>query len=151
VSDPQGYGMKTTIEERRISAAARWDRAVRSVRSAHISVGRSRWLLTSSRAVLDRPRCPFRGGADWEPDEAAMRGRVRRLIEVGVLPLFAFGRLVAGSCRVAHDCIVCGGGIKIGEDEVEIASPTGAVIVYLHRRCLDMRAYRERLAADDAP
>ena len=77
--------MKTTIEERRISAAARWDHAVRSVRSAHIKVGSSRWLLTSSRAVLDRPRCPFWGGADWEPDDAAVRGRVRRLIDGGAM------------------------------------------------------------------
>ena len=107
--------MKTTIEERQVSAAARWDCATRSVRCGRTTVARSRWLLTSSRAVLDRPRPPFRGGADSQPDEATVRRRVGHLIDVGFLPLLSFGRLGVGPCRAPHDCTVCGGGIKIGE------------------------------------
>jgi hypothetical protein len=120
--------MKTT-EERTASAAARGEHAVASVDRGRASVDASRWLLTSSRAALDRPRPSFSGGADSEPDEVDVRVRVRRLIEVGFLSRFGSGRLVAGICRVAHDCTVCGAGIQIGEQEVEIVARGQTVVI----------------------
>jgi hypothetical protein len=88
--------------------------------------------------VLDRPRPSFSGGPDSKPDEVDVRERVRRLIEVGFLSRFGSGRLVAGICRVAHDCTVCGAGIQIGEQEVEIVARGRTFVIYLHRPCLEI-------------
>jgi hypothetical protein len=130
--------MKATIAERQASAAARWDHAVASLGRGRASVDGSRWLLTSSRALLDRPHPPFSGGADVQPDEAATRLRVRELIDVGILPRVSSGLLMTGPCRVAHNCMACGAGIKIGEHEIEIISRSDAVVIYLHRACLEI-------------
>ena len=130
--------MRATLDSRLASAIARWDQAVAAVRHGRITVDRTRWSVAHSRAMLDRPRPPFGGGADLEPDTATVRDRVRRLIDAGILPRFSSGILLAGPCRVPHNCTVCGGGIKVGEQEVEIVSRTGAVVIYLHRACLEM-------------
>lgn len=42
------------------------------------------------------------------------------------------------SCIVPHGCTICGAEIRIGEREIEIVSRTGAVKIYLHRRCFDI-------------
>jgi hypothetical protein len=126
-----------TIEDRRARAAARWACGLARVEHGAVTVERSDWLLSSSRALLDCPRPPFRGGADVQPDEAATRQRVRSLIDAGILPRFSSGYLLAGPCRVAYNCTVCGDGIKVGEQEVEIVSRTGAVVIHLHRACLE--------------
>jgi hypothetical protein len=125
-----------TIENRQASAAARWNCAVRSVSFGRISVGSSRWLLTSSRAVLDRPRPPFKGGGDPPFDEVAVRQRLQLLVGSGVLPHFHSGRLWAGRARVEHACTICSMKIVVGEIELELTSPTG-VVIFLHRRCFD--------------
>jgi hypothetical protein len=130
--------MSPTVAARAASAITRWDHAVARVRHGRITVDRTRWMVSHSRALLDRPRPPFGGGSDSAPDEATVRGRVRDLIDTGVLPRFSSGTLISGPCRVAHNCTVCGGGIKVGEKEVELVSRTGAVVIYLHRPCLDI-------------
>jgi hypothetical protein len=128
--------MKTTVDERQASAATRWDHAVACVARGRSSVDASRWLLTSSRAVLDRPRPPFRGGSDPPFDVAAVRERLRLLVTSGVLPHFHSGRLWAGRCRVEHACTICSTKIVVGQIELEMTSPTG-VVIFLHRRCVD--------------
>jgi hypothetical protein len=128
--------MNTTIETRRARAAIRWDHAVACVDRGRATVGASRWLLTSSRAVLDRPRPPFRGGGDAPFDEVAVRQRLELLIGSGVLPHFHSGRLWAGRARVEHACTICSMRIVVGEIELELTSPTG-VVIFVHRRCFD--------------
>jgi hypothetical protein len=125
-----------TIDERQASAAARWEYAVASVGRGRTSLDRSEWLLTSSRAILDRPRPPFSGGGDPPFDVAAVRQRLRLLVGSGVLPHFHSGRLWAGRCRVPHACTICSMMIVVGEIELEMTSPTG-VVIFLHRRCFD--------------
>jgi hypothetical protein len=122
-----------TIEERQASAAARWDRAVKSVSFGWADIARSRWLLTSSRAVLDRPRPPFRGGGDPPLDWAAVRARVRMLIDASLLPKIFAGQAWAGPCESRHECAVCRIVIEVGEVEYEL--PLGGVQVFVHRRC----------------
>jgi hypothetical protein len=78
------------------------------------------------------------GGSDELPDEAVVRQCVRRLLDGGVLPHFSAGRLVAAPCIVPHGCTICGARIRIGELEIEIVSRTGAVKIFLHRRCFDI-------------
>ena len=128
--------MSTTIDERRVSATARWDHAVACLGRGRTTVAASRWLLTSSRAVLDRPRPPFRGGGDPPFDVAAVRERLRVRVTSGVLPHFHSGRLWAGRCRVPHACTICSMMIVVGEIELELTSPTG-VVIFVHRRCFD--------------
>jgi hypothetical protein len=126
-----------TIDERQASAAARWDHAVASVRRGRTSLDRSAWLLTSSRAILDRSRPPFSGGGDPPFDVAAVRQRLGLLVGSGVLPHFHSGRLWAGRCRVEHACTICSAKIVVGDIELEMTSPTGEVVIFLHRRCFD--------------
>jgi hypothetical protein len=125
-----------TIKERRASAACRWDDAAESVGRGRTSVDGSQWLLTSSRAILDRPRPPFRGGGDAPFDTAFVRGRLRLLRASGVLPHFHSGRLWAGPCRVEHGCTICGMRITRGQIELEMTSPDG-IVIFLHRRCFE--------------
>jgi hypothetical protein len=110
----------------------------------------SRWLLVSSRAVLDRPHPVFSGGTDPQPDETMVHERVRGLIDAGILPHFHSGRLRVGPCMKGHDCTICGLGITVGEQEMEILSSTGAVVIYTHRRCFDMWS-REAADGDGPP
>ena len=131
--------MGITLAERYARAVTRWDRAVAAVSAGRTTMDRSRWLLTSSRAVLDRPRPRFSGGADVPVrDEEAVRALLWSLIESGFLPLVHSGRLLIAPCRACHDCTICRVGIRIGEQEVEIFSSTGAVVIHLHRRCFDI-------------
>jgi hypothetical protein len=127
----------STITELQVRAAMRRAETKQMVASGRRSVHRTRVSIALSRALLDRPRLAFRGGADSQPDAAAVRRRVRELLDTGFLSRFSAGRLVAGPCRRIRDCAVCGGGIMVGEPEVEIASRTGSVVIYLHRACLD--------------
>jgi hypothetical protein len=129
--------MSTTIEERRARAAARWDQAVACLGRGRTTIDASRWLLVSSRAVLDRPRPAFAGGGDPPFDLATVRQRLRLLTDSGVLPHFHSGPLWAGRCRVKHDCTICGIGIEVGEIELEMTSPRAGVVIFLHRRCFD--------------
>jgi hypothetical protein len=46
-------------------AKTSWNSTMARCQRAKASVASSRWLLTSSRAVLDRRRPLFRGAADW--------------------------------------------------------------------------------------
>jgi hypothetical protein len=89
------------------------------------------------------------GGSDELPDEAFVRQCVRRLLDGGVLPHFSVGRLVAAPCIVPHRCTICGAEIRIGEQEIEIVSRTGAVKIYLHRLCFDI--WGEETSAEQAP
>jgi CheY-like chemotaxis protein len=53
-----------TVDERVARAKASWNSTMARCQRAEASVASSRWLLTSSRAVLDRRRPLFRGAAD---------------------------------------------------------------------------------------
>jgi hypothetical protein len=74
---------------------------------------------------------------------------LRDLIDAGVLRRFGTGRLLAGPCRVAHNCTVCGGDITLGEPEAEIVSGTGAVAIHLHRACLEV--WKQEVRDGDGP
>ena len=52
-----------SVDDRARRAAHRWERALRAVRSNETLRARSRWLLSSSLAILQRPNCLIRGGA----------------------------------------------------------------------------------------
>jgi hypothetical protein len=127
--------LSITIEERQTRAAVRWDRAVAAANRVRSSVDRSRWLLTSSRVVLDRPRPPFSGGAEPLLDEATVRQRVRGLIDSGALTHVRSARVWVGPCRVKHCCTVCGLDIEVAKPEVQICSSTGRVMIRLHATC----------------
>ena len=90
-----------------------------------------------------------RGGSEDLPDEATVRQSVRRLLDGGVLPHFSIGRLLAAPCIMPHRCTICGAEIRIGELEIEIVSRTGAVKIYLHRRCFDI--WGEEASDEQAP
>lgn len=53
-----------TLDERVARAKTSWNSTMARCQRAEASVASSRWLLTSSRAVLDRRRPLFRGAAD---------------------------------------------------------------------------------------
>jgi len=121
------------IEERIDRAAARWGRAIDFVHQGAITVQRSRWRITSSRAVLDWGRRPISGGGHAPYDDPAVRGRLQALITAGLLPHRFSGRLLAGPCQKPHDCTLCGLSIDVGEIEYEI--PLKGVVIFLHRAC----------------
>src|ERR1700741_5665673 len=110
---------KATIEERVASAAARQADGLRRCRRGHASVETTRWLITSSRAVLDRRRAVIRGGGvpDGLPDET-IKDRLRTLIDGGVLTPDTAGHMWAWTCRRPHPCTGCGGAIAAGDVEI---------------------------------
>ena len=132
--------MSTTTEERQTRASQRWDRAVLAATKAHRAVDTSRWLLLSSRAVLDRPRPLFRGGGEPLPDHDAVRVRLDALIGGGVLAKKPAGLLWGGRCQTRHGCTICGSSIELGELEFEITSPV-RVVIFVHGRCFDLWAH----------
>jgi hypothetical protein len=138
-----------TIVEFQADASERLADVERTVSRSRITIDRTRFIVSYTRARLDRPRPAFSGGDGSRPDGAAVRERVRQLIDRGVLPGFSSGRLAAGPCLVAHDCTVCGGAIRVGEKEVEIVSRTGAAVIYLHRACFEM--WGEEASDGDSP
>jgi hypothetical protein len=128
-----------TIEERTASATARWDRAVRSISFWRLTVASSRWLLTSSRALLERRGPPFRGGSGPLPDESMVRIRLRTLIDSGALPRVHASLLSGGPCHTPQACMVCGADIEVGRIQFTIrAAPESAIAV--HVRCFDLWA-----------
>ena len=126
-----------TIDERVERAKIRWDKAVARCTSTRAQVEHSRWLITSSRAVLDRPRPPLRGGADERVADRRTLARLRALIVIGVLPRTGPRTLWAGRCREIQDCLVCHDEISLGELQFEITYGRGRRAM-LHRGCLDL-------------
>jgi hypothetical protein len=126
-----------TLAERHASAVTRRAYADKTVTVGQVTVDRTRSLISQSRALLDRLHPAF-GGGDTPPDEATIRRRVRVLIDFGILPRSSSGQLIVVPCRVERQCEACGGWIRAGEDEVEIAPRLGLSIIHLHRPCLDL-------------
>src|SRR5262245_21151925 len=114
---------------RNAECLARYERGFRSME-------RTQWLITSSRAILDRPRPVFSGGGPDMVPEPIIRERLRRLIDSGVLPPRGLGCLWEWICRHQHPCGGCGAAIIKGEREVEITT-RGGVVLFLHLRCLE--------------
>ena len=73
-----------TIAERQASAAARWAQAGQTVLAGCFTVDRTRFTVSHSRALLDRPRPAFSGGIDQAPDDATVRTRLRVLVSEAV-------------------------------------------------------------------
>jgi hypothetical protein len=126
-----------TLEERAANAAARWATGVARQTRGRLTVDRSRWLLASSRAVLDRSRPPIHGGQDPAASPASIRTRLLGLIDRGPLPAVMPRRMFIGPCRETHPCTVCGTDIGTGAQEFEWTNP-GNLIVFFHRRCADI-------------
>jgi hypothetical protein len=115
-------------EDRAHDAIERWARTV-------VQCERSRSLISSSRATLARSRPRFSGGGGLFPEDAAVRSRLRSLIDAGLLPS-AVPRGWIGPCLKQHQCIACEDDIHLQETEFELESAKGAV--FFHRRCLDL-------------
>jgi hypothetical protein len=126
-----------TIAERVERATSRWDRAVDRCTSNRAQVQHSRWLITSSRAVLDRPRPLLRGGSDEDAVARRTTARLRALITIGVLPRTGPRMLWAAPCRGVQDCLACQDPLAPGELEFGITDGLGRRAV-LHRRCLEL-------------
>jgi hypothetical protein len=126
-----------TIAERVERARSRWNRAVDRCTSNRARVEHSRWLITSSRAVLDRPRPVLRGGSDEDAVARRTTARLRALITIGVLPRTGPRMLWATRCRGVQVCLVCHDPIVPGELEFEIRYGLGRRAV-LHRGCLEL-------------
>jgi hypothetical protein len=124
---------------RRADCLARFARGSRSMESAQ-------WLITSSRAILERGRPVFRGGGPDTISEPIIRQRLRTLIAAGVLTPSGVGCLWEWTCHHRHPCSGCGAGIVPGEIEVEL-STRGGVVLFLHRRCLELWAEEARPSA----
>jgi hypothetical protein len=130
-----GAEVSTSIEERFARAAGRWANAVARQHRARRRVENSRWLLISSRAVIERPRPLIRGGgASGDEAAALVRERLLALIAGGVLPRIPPGRLWVGPARHVHACAVCGVPIQKGETEAEFIATD--VTLFLDRACL---------------
>jgi hypothetical protein len=138
-----------TVAERVERARSRWDRAVDRCTSNRVLVQHRRWLITSSRAVLDRPRPLLRGGSDEDGVGRRTTARLRALITIGVLPRTGPRMLWAARCRGVQDCLVCHDPIALGELEFEITYGLGRRAV-LHRSCLELWL-REVDCQDDHP
>ena len=126
-----------TLEERAASAAARWAACVARRTRSRLAVDRSRWLMTSSRAVLDRSRPPIQGAQDPAASQANVRTRLLGLIDRGALPAVVPRRMFIGPCRETHPCTACGMDITMGAQEFEWTNP-GNLILFFHRRCADI-------------
>lgn len=120
-----------TIADLAADCLARYERAC-------TSIDRTLWLITSSRAILDRGRPPISGGAPDPVSERAIRTRLRTLIDTGVLTPARLGCLWEWTCRQRHPCSGCGLAITPGDLEVEIS--THGVVLFLHHRCLELWA-----------
>jgi hypothetical protein len=120
-----------TIADRIADCLARYERGCRSI-------DRTRWLITTSRAILDRGRPVISGGGPDPLSETVIRTRVRALIDTGVLTPARLGCLWEWTCRQRHPCSGCGLAITPGDIEVEIS--THGVVLFLHRRCLELWA-----------
>jgi len=69
-------------------------------------------------------------------DESTVRERMRTLIQDGVLPPVRPTRVWARPSREPQSCIACGSAIAARETEFEIA--TGAGLIFLHVRCMNL-------------
>jgi hypothetical protein len=125
-----------TIAERQASAAARWAQAGQTVLAGCFTVDRTRFTVSHSRALLDRPRPAFSGGIDQAPDDATVRTRLRVLVSGGLLPQTFSGEIWAGRCTARHDCMVCTSSIEVADVEYELT--VDGVVVFLHRRCFSL-------------
>ena len=103
------------------------------------SMERAQWLITSSRAILDRRRPVFSGGGPDTITEPMIRKRLRTLIDSGVLTPAGVGCFWEWTCHQRHQCSGCGAAIVPGEVEVEV-STRGGVVLFLHGRCLELWA-----------
>jgi hypothetical protein len=126
-----------TLEQWQASAIV--CQAVAFARRAHTRrvIERTRWLVASSRALLDGRGRLLRGGVDERPPDDVIRARLRSLIDNGVLPRAESRRLWAGPSRDGHSCIGCGLSIARGETEFELTTVAG-VPVFLHRHCVEL-------------
>jgi hypothetical protein len=114
-------------------------RAASFARRAHTRrvIQQTRWLIASSRALLDGRGRLLRGGVDERPPDDVIRARLRALVEDGVLPRGESRRLWAGPSRDGHSCLACELSIACGETEFELTTVAG-VVVFLHRHCVEL-------------
>jgi hypothetical protein len=97
-------------------------------------VDRSRWLLASSRAILDRTRPPIQGGQDPAASPASIRTRLLDLIDDGAMPAVMPRRMFIGPCRETHPCTACGMDIEKGAQEFEWTNAAN-LILFFHQGC----------------
>jgi hypothetical protein len=70
--------------------------------------------------------------------DSEIRARLRALMEANVLQRVAPRRVAARQASGIHSCAACTVVIPKGETEFEIMGP--AVLLYFHRRCLELWA-----------
>jgi hypothetical protein len=132
-----------TLEQRQERAIACWAASFARRAHTHRVIQQTRWLVASSRALLDGPGRLLRGGVDERPPDVVIRARLRALIEGDVLPRAGPQRLWAGPSRDGHSCIACELSIAHGETEFELTTVAG-VVVFLHRHCVELWAQDAR-------
>jgi hypothetical protein len=128
-----GAPLEQHQERAMVCRAASFARRVRTRRM----IQQTRWLVASSRALLDGRVRLLRGGVDERPPDDVIRARLRALIEGGVLPRAGSQRLWAGPSRDGHACIACELSIAHGQIEFELTTLAGG-LVFLHRHCVEL-------------
>jgi hypothetical protein len=134
-----GLAGRATLEQWQASAIA--CQAVAFARRAHTRrvIQQTRWLIASSRVLLDGRCRLLRGGVDERPPDDVIRARLRALTDGGVLPPPRSQRLWAGPSLDGHSCVGCEQSIARGDIEFELTTLTGA-LVFLHRHCAELWA-----------
>jgi len=127
----------TDVDERTVSAIARWTTAAEAQARADDLVDSSRWLTASTRATVTRRRPAIQGGG--EPvafNPGSIKARLQNLIRAGNLPPIMPRRMFVGVCLESHPCAACGFDIREGEREFEWTNET--LVVFFHPRCLEI-------------
>lgn len=75
-----------------------------------------------------------------KPSDAAIKARLRSLIDGGVLPPTLPSQMWAATCASAHTCIACGGMIEVGKPEYEWTNDA-VLVLFFHQRCMEL--YRD--------
>lgn len=81
--------------------------------------------------------------------ESEIRARIRALMDARLLQRVAPKRIAARAASANHPCAACTVPIKKGETEYEIQG--AAVLLYFHRRCLELWALEAQYGEESDP
>ena len=81
--------------------------------------------------------------------ESEIRARLRALMDARLLERVAPKRIAARPASADHPCVACAVPIMKGETEYEIQG--AAVLLYFHRRCLELWALEAQYGEEPSP
>ena len=87
--------------------------------------------------------------AELPLQESEIRARLRELMDARFLQQVAPKRIAANPASGGRPCVACTLPIKKGETEYEIGGP--AVLLYFHRRCLELWALEAQHREGSSP